>query len=504
MQQARINPTAPPSTQRKPQRRSGLWLLLAVLVGGASLLMFACIAVTLGVAVIYSQGVLPGVSAAGIDLGSLSQVEAAAAIQSEWRMVNLRDGERFWNLERAALGIEVDAAATAERAYQQGRGESSIFEAFGGIEIAPVVSVDREMLTAALRAFANRVESQPVDAGVTFANGQIQPTPPQNGRLLDVEATVNSVTDLTAGTINLVMVAVSPQITDSSAMIAAASALVGSPLTIRIHDPITGDKINWELPPQTWMDWLTAVPGRDTGITLSLKPEPVRDFLDVQSGIFDETRYLDLDEAVGQIEAAIRSNNTRPTLRVYHRDRQHVVQPGDTIISIGWDYGVPYPWIEQANPGVSTLTVGQTIIIPSPDNFLEFPVIHDKRIVVDMSAQRTRVYENEQLIWDWPASTGINDSPTWPGVYQIISHVPNAYASRWNLYMPQFMGVYRPIPGADFTNGFHGFPTRGGGQILWENSLGRRVTYGCILLSNINAQTLYDWAEEGVVVEIIR
>ena len=70
------------------------------------------------------------------------------------------------------------------------------------------------------------------------------------------------------------------------------------------------------------------------------------------------------------------------------------------------------------------------------------------------------------------------------------------------LYMPNFMGVYQPVPGAAFTNGFHGFPTRGGGQLLWENSLGRKVTYGCILLHNNNMQQLYNWAEEGVVVEI--
>jgi lipoprotein-anchoring transpeptidase ErfK/SrfK len=80
--------------------------------------------------------------------------------------------------------------------------------------------------------------------------------------------------------------------------------------------------------------------------------------------------------------------------------------------------------------------------------------------------------------------------------------VPNAYAANWDLYMPHFMGVYRPIPGSNFTNGFHGFPTRGGSQLLWTNSLGTRVTYGCILLNNQNASLLYNWAEEGVVVEI--
>jgi len=123
-------------------------------------------------------------------------------------------------------------------------------------------------------------------------------------------------------------------------------------------------------------------------------------------------------------------------------------------------------------------------------------------VIVSITNQTVKVYENNQLKWDWVASTGIPDSPTWTGIYQVQSHVDNAYAANWNLNMPNFMGVYQPVPNADFTNGFHGFPTRGGGQLLWENSLGRKVTYGCILLSNTNMQQLYSWAEEGVVVEI--
>jgi lipoprotein-anchoring transpeptidase ErfK/SrfK len=179
-----------------------------------------------------------------------------------------------------------------------------------------------------------------------------------------------------------------------------------------------------------------------------------------------------------------------------------VVQPGESITSIAWDYGVPYPWLQAANGNLDGVSAGQTITIPSTDNFMPYPTVPDKRVVVSLSEQRTRVYENGALKWDWPASTGIVSSPTWPGLYQIISHETLAYAGNWNLWMPNFIGVYRPIPGSEFTNGFHGFPTRGGGQLLWENDLGRRVTYGCILLSDTNVQLLYDWAQEGVVVEI--
>jgi lipoprotein-anchoring transpeptidase ErfK/SrfK len=87
-------------------------------------------------------------------------------------------------------------------------------------------------------------------------------------------------------------------------------------------------------------------------------------------------------------------------------------------------------------------------------------------------------------------------------VFQVQSHEPNAYAGNWDLWMPNFMGIYQPVPTSEFMNGFHGFPTRGSSQLLWTGDLGRRVTYGCILIHSDNAAALYDWAEEGVVVEI--
>ncbi|MEL6525176.1 MAG: L,D-transpeptidase, partial [Chloroflexota bacterium] len=172
------------------------------------------------------------------------------------------------------------------------------------------------------------------------------------------------------------------------------------------------------------------------------------------------------------------------------------------ITSIAWDYGIPYLYIVQANGGVESVSVGQQLTIPPADMFLEGNNNPNKRIIVSISEQRTYVYENGELIYNWLSSTGISDSPTWTGIYQIQSRELNAYAGNWNLYMPNFMAVYQPVPGAGFTNGFHGFPTRGGGQLLWENSLGTRVTYGCILLSNTNIAILYEWAEDGVIVEI--
>jgi lipoprotein-anchoring transpeptidase ErfK/SrfK len=217
-----------------------------------------------------------------------------------------------------------------------------------------------------------------------------------------------------------------------------------------------------------------------------------------------EQRYLDADEIVPQMIDVLTTGRTGIDARVYHQPLQHTVRPGESYSSIGYNYGIPYPWIQQANPGIDTLSVGDVVTVPSPDDMLPLPVVTDKRVVVSISQQRAWVYEDGQLKWEWPASTGISSSPTSPGIFQIQSHEQEAYASNWDLNMPHFMGIYRPVPTSDFMNGFHGFPNRDGFNLLWTGDLGTPVTYGCILLSSDSAQALYNWAEEGVVVEIQR
>lgn len=501
------SPTAKSRTAKPRQRKTKMWLIIS----GLSLLTLMgtfVIALTLGVGMIYGSGILPNVKVAGINLGGMSEAEAISALQTQWTVVTLRDGERTWNVEMASLGLSLDAQATVQRAHEQGRGEGSpLAILLKGADISPVVDVDIQVFTSALNALTDRVDISAQNAGVQFVNGQVQAASAVNGRQLNIEATLAQVqnTDiLTNGELTLIMNAIQPAVTDSSALVQEASQLLTRSLDIGIYDPMTGDIVTWVVQPQLWATWLSAESDANStlGLRLSIADAPLRDYLANQSSVLDSTRYLDLDASIIAIRDALANNNTSPMLRVYHHDRQHVVQSGETITSIAWDYGVPYPWLQQANPNVNTLSVGQTITIPSLDNFLPNPVVPEKRIIVSISNQRVYVYEHGQMIQEWLASTGISNSPTWTGVYQIISHEPNAYAGNWNLWMPNFMGVYQPIPNSDFTNGFHGFPTRGGGQLLWENSLGTRVTYGCILLSDANVRWLYNWAQEGVVVEI--
>ncbi|HZW04789.1 MAG TPA: L,D-transpeptidase family protein, partial [Anaerolineaceae bacterium] len=192
-----------------------------------------------------------------------------------------------------------------------------------------------------------------------------------------------------------------------------------------------------------------------------------------------------------------------PLRALLHRPpTTRAVGPGDTLIKIAWDEGMPYWQILEANPDVDpdALTVGQTLTIPSKTDLLPLPVVWNKRIVISISSQRLWTYENGQQRSEHVISTGIDRSPTQPGVFQVQSHDVEAYASVWDLYMPHFIGIYEAWPG--FMNGIHGLPTLSNGRRLWEGALGRPASYGCIILPLDAAEDLFTWAEAGTVVEI--
>ena len=190
------------------------------------------------------------------------------------------------------------------------------------------------------------------------------------------------------------------------------------------------------------------------------------------------------------------------TAYLTHPERLYTVQSGDTVGRIGAKLGMPPGLIMEANRGVDLdrLWVGQQLTIPSQDVLTPYLPVPGKKIVVSIPEQRVRVYENGGLLWDWTTSTGIKDSPTATGIFQIISKEENAYASQWDLWMPYFMGVY--VAGGNVVNGFHELPILQSGQRLWAGNLGSPASFGCIILGIPEAETLYNWAEIGVVVVI--
>ena len=125
------------------------------------------------------------------------------------------------------------------------------------------------------------------------------------------------------------------------------------------------------------------------------------------------------------------------------------------------------------------------------------PTPSPKRIEVDLSEQRFYAYNGDQLVFKFVTSTGNNDSPTAPGSYRILDKIPMAYASTWNLKMPYWLGIYWS---GTLENGIHALPILSNGKILWDGFLGQRVSFGCVILSNQDAKTIYDWVDIGTPV----
>ena len=161
----------------------------------------------------------------------------------------------------------------------------------------------------------------------------------------------------------------------------------------------------------------------------------------------------------------------------------------------------PSPTVPPSPTPTSALeiTIVDTSALPSRANEDAAPAYSGgKYILVDISEQHMYVYENDALLYSFVASTGINNA-TRTGVFHVQSKIPNAYGATWNIWMPNWLGIYWA---GGLENGIHSLPILPNGAELWEGYLGSPVSYGCVVLSAYDSTLLYNWAEIGVPVEI--
>ncbi len=136
-----------------------------------------------------------------------------------------------------------------------------------------------------------------------------------------------------------------------------------------------------------------------------------------------------------------------------------------------------------------------------PDIPLKTPAAKDQLIIVGIAEQRMLVFGQGELVFDFVVSTGEPGRDTAIGDFEILDKIDVAYASTWNLDMPYWMGIYWSGP---LENGIHALPiVKHTGYKLWDGYLGQRVSYGCVILSDQDAATLFDWAAIGAKVKIV-
>jgi len=518
-----VRPAAAVRPQRRARRRT--WFtpgrVLALILALGALALIAVPVLLLGGYYAYFQvteRIVPGVAVGDTHLGGMTVEEAATVLDVAWnqqRLLTLTGGAGSWTFAASDLGLTIDSLATAQQAYIVGHGQSPLDEARqmvqsmrSGWGIAPVVRFYPERARAALEALRSQTGRPPKDAALRVEDGNLVLVPAEVGYTINVDATVQSIasdplTALLSGQVRVQLMPVIPSVEDHEiqAVMAEAENLLSRPVTLQAYDPVYDERIELPVPRQALASWLTVETGGDGLTLIGLDEERIREYLAGLDAL-EDGRHLELAAYDGSLANAVLQG--RPLkLNVIHPPTTYTVQPGDTLIAIGWKVGIPYWMILQANPGLNpdALYAGQQLIIPSKNDLLPLPVVENKRIRISISEQRMWLYEDGQQIAVHVISTGIDRSPTQPGVFQVQTHELNAYASVWDLHMPHFLGIYEAWPG--FMNGIHGLPTLSNGRRLWANVLGRPASYGCIILDLDDAEHLYHWAEDGVVVEIL-
>jgi len=121
-----------------------------------------------------------------------------------------------------------------------------------------------------------------------------------------------------------------------------------------------------------------------------------------------------------------------------------------------------------------------------------------KYILVSISGQHLTAYDNGQLVYSFIASTGMHNS-TRIGTFSVLDKIPNAYGATWNIWMPNWLGIYYS---GSLEDGIHALPILSNGDRLWSGFLGTPISYGCVVLGVNESLQLYTWADIGTPVVI--
>ena len=177
----------------------------------SALLLAPLVAVTLGIAAMlvidaaYARRALPGLTVAGIAVGSLDgagvRSRLAAELEAPWAagVVTLRDGEHIWSASGTELGIAPDIDAAVDASLGFGKSGSPIDQArawaaaFRGRAEVPLVMriADQRRLDRWVADVASGIDRPAVEGEIRLSGG-VSLRAPVPGRQLDRPAMVGA------------------------------------------------------------------------------------------------------------------------------------------------------------------------------------------------------------------------------------------------------------------------------------------------------------------------
>lgn len=279
---------------------------------GLGLLTIIAIAFVIGFNLWYGSRVYPGVKVLGIDLGGKSVNQATVLIRDRMARnlaepIVLRYGKATYNVPAPKLGLNVNARATARRAYEYGRSGGLLhsigarLQAWrGGYQIPIVLSLDNSKATGVVSRFATMVNRPVRDASIRLTGSGPVLVHAQTGVSLNVTTTTRNLrASLNAlyqngKPVSLIITEHKPQVTDAqlSDDLKRISSAWNSPVTV------TSGGRSWSLSLDQVHDML-GVRSTGSGYFAYLDSRKLRDWVQqIAVEIVTEPRNASVDTSV--------------------------------------------------------------------------------------------------------------------------------------------------------------------------------------------------------------
>jgi len=223
----------------------GLFSML--LAAGVGLVIFI-----LGTRVAYSGRALPGVSAAGISVGGLTEPEIELTLGEilsypRTGRVLMTDGTRYWVATPGELGVALDIPRMADQALTVGREGGALlqltnfFSAWSsGVEVPTTVLFDQRAGAAYMNALAAQIDQPQLEATIGVDGVQVAMRPGQIGRQLEIERSLEQLAPVFASLhdaeVPLTVKETPPMVLDASEQGQIASEILKAPLTLTAED----------------------------------------------------------------------------------------------------------------------------------------------------------------------------------------------------------------------------------------------------------------------------
>lgn len=418
--------------------------------------------------------IAPGTSIAGVPVGFLTQAAATEAVQQRLATTTIvltgEGGDA--EVTGADLGASVDASGLAADAFAA-HPMWNVTAWFPAPADVPV-RIDMETANSALRAVAPELYTDPVDATLAFdaTSASFVTTSAELGTGIDVDAVRTALQDAFAsGETRVELEAtVAPVEATTPTYVAEASAkqlngildnagfYVGAERTVPVDRAVAAS-------------WLTVTPGDRGTFQISADESAIEEIVPTLPAAVNREAVNEtvITDSAGKVLRDLTDGVSGRLL-------------GDTS-DVASEYAAQ---LGAGNPAYQ-LPVEET---PFVTTTLE------RRIEVDLSAQTTYLFENDQVIGSYAISSGLAGTPTHTGSYRIFAHVPIQDMGAL-CYNPAAQNSYctEDVPWITYFNGDQGFH-----GTYWHNNFGNPMSHGCVNMPINTAKFVYDWAPTGTEV----